>query len=81
MGSNLPQVGRRWVVGGSCPWQQLPGAKQLGLDGGGSALNNYGAARAALLCFDASDATIWLRTGAKQLPAGGTPTNLGARPN
>ena len=38
-------------------------------------LNNCGAARAALLhlllSFDADDARIWWRTGAKQLPAGG----------
>ena len=37
-------------------------------------LNNCGAARAALLLlFDASDATIWRKTGAKQLPAGAAP--------
>ena len=61
-------------MGGSCPWQQLPGAKP-GLDGGCDQLlrRRQGCSPPSLLLFDASDATIWTRTGAKQLPAGGAP--------
>ena len=74
MGSNLYQVARRGGVGGSWPWQQLPGAPSLRLRRLPPIL---GAARAALPLSNSWTLEQFAGNRCKTTPH---PTNLGGRP-